>query len=216
MERANPEILKLLYTHFPEIAEIGLQGEIAKVGQLMHFKAGEVIMNYGSYIKLVPLVVKGAIKVVREDEEEDRELLLYYLNPGQTCSMSFSCCLMNKQSDIRTTAEDDTTIIAVPVKYADQWMTDYKSWRNFVMRSYDSRLQEMIKTIGNIAFKKMDERLETYLAKRAKVQNSNIINTTHQEIADELNASREAVSRLLKQMEKNKTIKLGRNKIELM
>ncbi|MFT5167344.1 MAG: CRP/FNR family transcriptional regulator [Saprospiraceae bacterium] len=216
MERVNSEILKLLNSHFPEIAEITLQEEIAKVGQLMHFNAGEVIMNYGSYIKLVPLVVKGSIKVVREDADEGRELLLYYLNSGQTCSMSFSCCMMNKQSDIRTTAEDDTTIIAIPVKYADRWMSDFKSWRNFVMRSYDSRLQEMIKTIGNIAFKKMDERLITYLTEKSKAQNSTIINTTHQEIAHELNASREAISRLLKQLEKNDTVKLGRNKIELL
>ena len=215
-EMVNPEILKLLHKYFPEINEKALIEEIATYGKLMQFNSGQVIMNYGSYIKLVPLVVKGSIKVVREDATEDRELLLYYLNAGETCSMSFSCCLMNKKSDIRTTAEDDAMIIAIPVKYADGWMTKYKSWKNFVMRSYDSRLQEMIKTIDSIAFKKMDDRLYEYLLQKSKVHNSKILQTTHQEIADELNASREAVSRLLKQLEKRDAIKLGRNKIELL
>lgn len=212
----NKDILEQLKIHFPEINDLALREEISKVGQIMSFPAGQVIMNYGSYIKMVPLLVKGSIKVVREEEEEGRELLLYYLNKGETCSMSFSCCMMNKQSDIRTTAVDDTTIIGIPVKYADQWMTEFKSWKNFVMRSYDFRLHEMIKTIDNIAFKKMDERLLSYLSEKSKAQNSKTLQTTHQEIADELNASREAISRLLKQLEKREFIRLGRNKIELM
>lgn len=216
MEKVNSQILELLNIHFPEINDIALQEEIAKKGQILNFPAGQVIMNYGSYIKLVPLLVKGSIKVVREEEEEGRELLLYYLNSGETCSMSFSCCMMNKQSDIRTTAVDDTTLIGIPVKYADEWMTEFKNWKNFVMRSYDFRLQEMIKTIDNIAFKKMDDRLLSYLEDKSKAQKTKIINTTHQKIADELNASREAVSRLLKQLEKKEVIKLGRNKIELL
>jgi len=92
-------------------------------------------MGIGSYIRLVPLVVKGSIKVVREDDEDGKELLLYYLNKGETCSMSFSCCMMNKQSDIRTTAMEDSTMIAIPIKYVDEWMSKYPSWKRFVMSS---------------------------------------------------------------------------------
>lgn len=216
MEDFNQEIFELVHQNFPGLAELALQKEIAKVGILKHFKAGEVIMNFGSYVKLVPLLVKGAIKVVREDEDDGRELLLYYLYAGETCSMSFSCCMMNKVSDIRTTAEDDSTVIAIPVKYIDEWMSKYPSWKNFVMRSYDSRMKEMIKTIDSIAFKKMDERLIAYLKERSEANNSRVIHSTHQEIAADLNASREAVSRLLKQLEKKGVVTLERNKINLL
>lgn len=215
-EKVNPEILELVHQNFPELSELALQEEIARVGVLKDFQEGEVIMNFGSYVKLVPLLVKGSIKVVREDEEDGRELLLYYLNAGETCSMSFSCCMMDKLSDIRTTAEDDSILIAIPVKYVDEWMSKYPSWKNFVMRSYDSRMRELIKTLDSIAFKKMDERLWNYLLQRAETHNSNTIHSTHQKIADDLNASRESISRLLKQLEKNGLLSLERNKIILL
>lgn len=216
MENINQEIITLVHQNFPGLSELALQKEIAIVGQLKHFKAGEIIMNYGSYVKSIPLLIKGSIKVVREDENDAKELLLYYLYAGETCSMSFSCCMMNKQSDIKTVAEDDSTMIIIPIKYVNEWMAKYPSWRNFVMRSYDSRLQEMIKTIDNIAFKKMDERLLEYLSERAEAHNSRIINSTHQEIAVDLNASREAVSRLLKKLEKKGVVLLERNKVKLL
>ena len=216
IKKINPEILTLLSQNFPELSELALKEEIATVGEVMHFPEGKVIMNFGSFVKLVPLLVKGSIKVVREDEEDGRELLLYYLNIGDTCSMSFSCCMMNKQSDIRTTAEDDSTIIAVPIKYIDEWMSKYQSWKNFVMRSYDMRMREMIKTIDSIAFKRMDERLIEYLKQRAEAHQARTIQSTHQEIADDLNASRESVSRLLKQLEKKGVVILERNKIKLL
>ena len=208
-------ILSLLRSHFPQIAEKELQEEIATLGNIIHFKAGELIMDFGSYIKLVPLVVTGSIKVVRQDEE-GHELFLYYLEAGQTCSMSFTCCMMNKKSIIRTTAEDDTTLIGIPIKYVDKWMSDYQSWKNFVMLSYDNRMTELVKTLDSIAFKQMDSRLLEYLKKRAKATQSNIIHSTHQEIAYDLNASREAISRLLKQLEKLGKVELSRNQIALL
>ena len=216
MEKYNQEIFDLVHQHFPGLAELALQKEIATVGELKHFRAGEIIMNYGSYVKAVPLLIDGSIKVVREDENDGRELFLYYLNAGETCSMSFSCCMMDKRSDIRTTSEDDSTIIIIPLKYVNEWMSKYPSWRNFVMRSYDTRMQEMVKTIDSIAFKKMDERLLEYLLERSEANNSKVIHSTHQEIASDLNASREAVSRLLKQLEKKGVLSLERNKIKLL
>lgn len=209
------EIRILLLKNFSEIAERGLQEEIVQVGRLMSFRAGEVIMEIGSYVRMIPLVVKGSIKVVREDPD-GREIFLYYLGPGEACSMSFTCCMMNKKSEIRTVAEDDTELIAVPVRYMDEWMSKYQSWKNFVMRSYDSRMYELVRTIDDIAFKKMDERLLQYLEKKAEATQSNVISATHQDIAYDLHASREAVSRLLKQLEKDGVVKLGRNKIELI
>jgi CRP/FNR family transcriptional regulator len=211
----NLEVLDLVRKHFPNIAERGLQEEIARVGKIMSFEGGHLIMDYGSYIKIVPLVISGSIKVSREDEEGN-EMFLYYLRPGETCSMSFTCCMMNKRSEIRTSAEEDTLIIAIPTRYADDWMTRYTSWKNFVMSSYDIRMLELVSTLDSIAFKKMDERLLEYLEKRSQVIDSSTIQATHQEIALDLNASREAVSRLLKQLERDGMVKLGRNKIELL
>ncbi|MEL7121740.1 MAG: Crp/Fnr family transcriptional regulator [Bacteroidota bacterium] len=209
------EILRLIRKNYPNIAELKLQQDIARVGKMLFFKAGEQIQDIGSYIKMVPLVIEGAIKVSREDED-GKELFLYYLLAGDTCSMSFTCCMMNKRSEIRTVAEEDTTIIGIPIRYMDEWMSQYQSWKNFIMRSYDNRMLELVKTIDSIAFKKMDERLLDYLEAKSKAIDSRVINTTHQEIAYDLNASREAISRLLKQMEKEKLVVLGRNKIELI
>jgi CRP/FNR family transcriptional regulator, anaerobic regulatory protein len=210
----DEHILDLVRKNFPNIAEKALQEEIATVGKLTEFSAGTVIMDVGQYVKLVPLVIEGAIKVSREDED-GHELFLYYLQGGQTCSMSFTCCMMNKKSEIRTIAEENTKMIGIPIRYVDEWMTKYQSWKNFVMQTYDFRMMELVRTIDSIAFHHMDERLLAYLDKKAKATHSKVINATHQEIAYDLNASREAVSRLLKQLENDGRVKLGRNKIEL-
>lgn len=210
----DERILDLVRKHFPNIAEKALQEEIATVGKLTEFSAGTVIMDVGQYVKVVPLVIEGAIKVSREDEEGN-ELFLYYLEGGQTCSMSFTCCMMHKKSEIRTVAEENTLMIGIPIRYVDEWMTKYQSWKNFVMQTYDFRMLELVRTIDSIAFHHMDDRLLAYLDKKAKAIQSKVINVTHQEIAYDLNASREAVSRLLKQLENDGRLKLGRNKIEL-
>lgn len=209
------EIRDYLRKQYPNIAELGLQDEIAHIGKLMEFKAGDVIMDYGAYVKLIPLVVAGSIKVSREGDDGN-ELFLYYLRPGESCTMSFTCCMMNKRSEIRTQAEEDALVIAIPIRYMDDWMSRYQSWKNFVMLSYDNRMKELIHTIDEIAFKKMDERLMTYLRKKAEVTGSNTIQATHQEIAYDLNASREAVSRLLKQLENEGELRLGRNRVDLI
>lgn len=199
---------------FPQIAEAALQQSILDNGRLYTFQEGEVIMDIGQYVKMVPLVLKGLIKVSREDEE-GRELFLYYLHPGDSCTMSFTCCMMNKKSEIRTVAEEKTILLGVPIRFMDEWMTKYQSWKNFVMQSYDNRMLELVKTIDSIAFKKMDERLMEYLEAKSDALQSKELQVTHQDIAFDLNASREAISRLLKKMEKEGMLTLGRNKINL-
>ncbi|MDX1684589.1 MAG: Crp/Fnr family transcriptional regulator [Saprospiraceae bacterium] len=209
-------ILNLLPKHFPQLAERGLQEEIAEVGQIMHFSEGEVIMDFNSYVKIVPLIIEGSIKVTREDDQEGREMILYFLNAGETCSMSFTCCMMNKRSEIRTEALEDTTIIGIPVKYVDKWMTQYQSWKNFVMLTYDKKMAELVRVLDNVVFTSLDDRLLKYLEDRAESSKSNTIKSTHQEIATDLNASREAISRLLKKMENTGMVKLRRNEIEIL
>ena len=201
--------------HFSQLAEPALQKEIQQVGKYMEFQAGDVILDYGHYVKFVPMVIEGAIRVMREDEE-GREIFLYYLNPGDTCAMSFTCCMMNKKSEIKTIAEEDTKIIGIPIRYIDLWISKYQSWKNFILLSYNDRMEELLKALDSIAFMRMDERLIKYLREKAKATGSDVIHITHQQIAYALNASREAVSRLLKKLENKGEIKLGRNKIKLL
>jgi CRP/FNR family transcriptional regulator len=211
----NPDILKIIQAHFSNLEELELQEEIAIHGQLLQLKHGETLMDYGGFIKLVPLVVKGVIKIIREDENGN-EIFLYFIQGGESCTMSFSCCIQNKRSEIRAEVEDDAIIIGIPVQHVDAWMSKYQSWKNFIMSSYDARINELIYAIDSIAFSKMDERLINYLEDKSHALDTKTIHTTHQNIAHDLNASREAVSRLLKKLEKEGTVKLGRNKIELL
>lgn len=215
MDFPNLEIQKIVRSQFPNLSEPKLIDEISKVGQLQHAKAGTVLMDYGRYIKMVPMVIKGSIKVLRDGKQGDHEIFLYFLTEGQTCSMSFSCCMANKKSDIRTVAEDDVSFIAIPVQLVDEWMMKYKSWNRFVMSSYDNRMLDLIEVIDNIVFYNMEERLINYLNARSEALNSKTILGTHQQIALDLNSSREGISRILKKFEKSGTITLGRNRIKL-
>lgn len=216
MDLSIQNITEILYSKFPQLVEKKLIEEISQVGKVMHFSSGEVIMNYGSYVRLVPLVIEGTVRVLREDDTEGKEILLYYLNTGDTCSMSFTCCMMDKKSLIRTEAEEDVYLIGIPVRFMDQWMTKYQSWKNFIMTTYDEKMLELIKTIDNIAFKQLDERLMEYLHAKKAATGSYSILSTHQQIADDLNVSREAISRLLKKLENSGIIELKRNRIDIL
>ena len=211
----NPDILKIIQTKFSFLDEPELQQEIAAKSKLIHYKTGDTLMDYGSFIEFVPLVVDGVLKVMREDENGN-EIFLYFINAGQSCTMSFSCCIRNKRSEVRAVIEEDTTLIGIPVKEVDEWMMEFNSWKSFIMRSYDARLNELIYAIDNIAFSKMDERLSRYLEDKSFALNTKTIQTTHQDIATDLNASREAISRLLKKLENSGRVKLGRNKITIL
>lgn len=201
--------------YFPDFVEPGLQQVLANEGQLHHFREGDVIMDYGGYIRMLPLIISGTIKISRL-ADDGSELFLYYLTRGESCTMTFSCCMYDKQSEIRAVAEEDTTVFALPPQRLDEWMMRYKSWKNFVMLSYDQRLNELIKTVDQISFYQLDQRLFEYLSKRAAIHEDKTIITTHQQIADDLNASREAVSRLLKVFERKGKISLGRNMITVL
>jgi CRP/FNR family transcriptional regulator len=209
------DILRLLQRNFPDIAEHELQKEIIAVGQLTEVKAGNIILDHGNYVRGIPLVLDGVIKVSRTNDM-GTELFLHYIFPGETCSITLTCCRIDKKSQLKSVAEQDTTLINIPVAYMDRWMHKYPSWKNFVMKSYDQRMNQLIQTIDQVAFERMDTRLIQYLEDKAIAHHSKIVRTTHASIALDLNASREAISRLLKQMEKDGILKLGRNKIELI
>jgi CRP/FNR family transcriptional regulator len=179
------------------------------------FHAGEVIMRTGQYIKSTVLVLSGRLKIYRENDEGG-EFLIYYVGPGEACAVSMICALQSQTSEITAKAVDDTEVLMLPVQLMDELIQQFKSWSQFVIQTYRQRFDEMLSVIDNIAFKNMDERLEFYL-KRCKTQTGRTqINLTHQQIADDLNSSREVISRLLKKMELLGKIKLNRNSIDLM
>ena len=208
-------MVKELYTTFDGQFEMELVDEIAEVGKFVDVPAGEILMDIGNYIRAMPLLLSGAIKVLREDEDGD-ELLLYYLEQGETCSVTMACCMGHTKSEIRAIAETDSKIVMVPVQKMEEWMAKYKGWRNYVFESYHNRLNELLQTVDSIAFKNLDQRLVDYLKKKMEVTNDNRIRSTHQEIAYDLHTSRVVVSRLLKKLEKMKKLVLHRNYIEIL
>jgi CRP/FNR family transcriptional regulator, anaerobic regulatory protein len=197
------------------IFEDQLMDEIAGFGMLKEMKAGEKIIEIGEYVKNMPLLLEGAIKILREDKDGD-ELLLYFLERGDTCAMTLSCCLGQTRSEIRAVAEKDTRLIMIPIEKMEDWTSKYKSWRNFVFESYHTRLSEMLDTIDTIAFLNMDARLMRYLQDKAKINGSELIQVTHQEIAYDLHTSRVVISRLLKKLELEGKINLQRNSIKVI
>jgi CRP/FNR family transcriptional regulator, anaerobic regulatory protein len=197
------------------IFEEALIDEIVKVATYKEFKADDYLIEIGDYIKTMPLLLNGAIKILREDENGD-ELLLYFLERGDTCAMTLTCCMGQSKSRIRAIAETNGAMVMIPVEKMEEWLTKYKTWRNFVFDSYNIRLMEMLEAIDTLAFMNLDKRLYKYLTDKAKVIGDTEIHTTHQVIAYEMHTSRVVISRLLKALEIQGKIKLHRNKIEIL
>ncbi|WP_299620988.1 Crp/Fnr family transcriptional regulator [uncultured Tenacibaculum sp.] len=186
--------------------------EINQVATYKEISEGNKILEIGEYIRSMPLLLSGVIKILRQDHDGD-ELLLYFLEKGDTCAMTLTCCLGHTKSQVRAIAETDVSLVMIPIRKIEEWSGKYKSWRNFMFNSYHNRLNEMLFTIDTIAFLKMDERLLLYLEEKARISEDVIIKNTHQEIAYELHTSRVVVSRLLKKLENLGKLELHRNYI---
>ena len=189
--------------------------EMSQFGEMKFFKEGDIIMDYGKYIRMMPIVVKGTIKVFRMDDS-GKEILLYYLSSNESCSMAYSCCVEAKKSEVKAIAEDEVELIAIPHIKLDEWLCKYPSWKNYIMRSFNERFLELLKSIESIAFHKLDERLIAYLKEKKRLSGSSVIKASHYVIADELATSRVVVSRLLKHLENDGKILLYRNEIKLL
>jgi CRP/FNR family transcriptional regulator len=199
----------------PHFFESELKSDILEVAHLGKADTGDYLMDIGQNIEFVPLMIKGSIKILREDEEGN-EIFLYYLEEGDTCAISLTCCLSSQQSNIRAVAEQYSEYICIPIEYVEKWMNKYDSWKAFIMNTYTRRFNMLLHAIDQLAFKKMDERLENYLIEKSELHQSKIIHISHLDIATDLNTSREVISRLLKQLEKMGKVRLGRNKIEMV
>ncbi len=189
--------------------------EIESLGRSRKVKAGQVVISPGSHTNEMPIVIEGLLKVMREDEQH-HEILLYYLEGGETCAMSITCCLEGKKSKFKLIAEEDSSLWMIPTVHMDSWIQKYPSFRKFVFKAYQDRFDELMETIDSITFLKMDERLYKFLLDKKQATGTYIINMTHEQIARQLNTSRVVVSRLLKQLEKEDKIEQHRNKIEIL
>jgi len=208
----NNKTAELLQANYGFIFEKELLQEMGEVGKLMEAKEGEVIINYQQTIKGMPLMLSGAIKISRQDNDGD-ELALYYLELGDTCTMTMTCCLGEQKSSVKAIAETDVTFLLVPVQKMKEWTKKYDTWMSFVFESYNNRFNELLDTVDNLAFSNMQERLSKYIKDQVMIRKTTVLELSHQDIAYDLHTSRVVISRLLKTLEKEGKIELGRNKI---
>ena len=206
---------ELLEEKFNPILDYKLVEEIFETGTFRQFEKDDIIIDINQPLQYIPLLLSGNIKILREDSDGN-DLLIYFLEAGETCTMSLTCCMGTTKSKIRAVAEKDSSLIMIPVQKMQEWFHNNESWRNFILESYQTRFNEMLETIDNLAFMKMEDRLQKYLINKVKLNESNTIIVKHLDIAEDLHTSRVVISRLLKQFEKDNKIKLSRNKIEIL
>ncbi|MFT3822846.1 MAG: Crp/Fnr family transcriptional regulator [Chitinophagaceae bacterium] len=200
---------------FAEFFEPPLLAELEAKSMLMEVKSGDTMLNIGQTIRAVPLVVKGAVKVSRITDE-GQELLLYYVKEGESCAMTFNCCMLAQTSVIKGVAEEDSLLVCIPLTLMEEWMVKYPSWKKYVMTTILNRFTEIIKCMDDVAFKKMDERLISYLKEKSAIVKSSVLNLTHQQIGDELGTNRVVISRLLKKLENEKKLLIYNKQIKLL
>jgi len=202
-------VLSSEFNSSPELVEKLYQYGITKT-----YQEGDIILDENSSIRSIPIVMKGMMKVIRT-EEDGREILLYYIKAGESCIMSFLGGMHNEKSIVKAEVEEDTEILFLPIDKVSLYIKEYPEWLDYIFRLYHKRFEELLDIINAIAFKKVDERLLNLLHKKSELSNSNTIIITHEQLANELGTARVVVSRLLKQLEEDGKLKLGRNKIEL-
>jgi CRP/FNR family transcriptional regulator, anaerobic regulatory protein len=200
---------------FSPVFEPALMAKVEANATLMNLNSGDVILKIGKPVWGVPLLAKGTVKISRVNEE-GQEILLYYVKAGETCAMSFTCWMTTQISSVQSTAEEECILYVIPGKIADEWMQQYPSWKKFVMNTILDGFTEIVKSIDDVAFRKMDDRLVNYLKAKSGITGSSLVNLTHQQIADELGTNRVVVSRLLKKLETDGRLLLYRNQIKLL
>jgi CRP/FNR family transcriptional regulator len=188
---------------------------LEKIGHVVEFEEGEMLMRTGQYFKNSLLILEGTVKLYREGSDGE-EFFLYYLEKGNACALSMICAAKNESSAVKAKTMSPVKALEIPIQYMDGLMKDYRQWYYFVLETYRSRFSELLEVIDQVVFHAMDQKLEFYLRRQFESIKSNKITVTHQEIADDLNSSREVISRLLKKLESQKRISISRNEIILL
>lgn len=196
-------------------ASLELAETLAREGRILNYKAGDYVMEPGQPMKYVPIVLEGSLRVARKDDAEDRELYLYTLEPGSACSNTFGS-IYGQSPSLEVLAEEDSTVLCVPIRVVQELLHTNREWMNFVLRSYQKRFDEALNALDDVAFRQLDERLLHFLVEKARRNDQNEVHMSHFEIAQALNSSREVVSRLLKRLESEGRVHLGRNRIEIL
>jgi len=206
-------IVEYIDTHFQHFSP-ELRAEIALKGRLRKVEPDQITINVGDTFSFIPLIVEGVLKVNRMDHEGN-EHFLYFLYPGQSCTVTLNCCLNGAPSEVVAIAEEEVRLIEIPIGAAKDWMERYADWRNFLLETYQLRFHELLATVDQLAFQKLDARIMKYLKEKSSIHEEKSIDITHSQIAEDFHTSREVVSRVLKILEKKGEIQLGRNKIIL-
>ncbi|KXK18267.1 MAG: Crp/Fnr family transcriptional regulator [Saprospiraceae bacterium] len=200
---------------FKNIFEPELLSQIESRSEIKLIPEGGIILDIGQSVRIVPLLLKGVLKISRVDDS-GREILLYYVHANESCAMTFTCCMQQHPSEIKATAESEVELLAIPIGVMNEWLSKYPTWKSFVMRTIRNRFNELLGTIDQLAFQKLDERLVTYLKEKSRATGSTLINLSHEDIAGELASSREVISRLLKKLENDNKVLLFRNQIKIL
>ncbi|MEK9830187.1 MAG: Crp/Fnr family transcriptional regulator [Schleiferiaceae bacterium] len=193
-----------------------LLADILKHGRFCTFHAGDLIAEPGMPVDFVPLILKGNLRVMRRDDDNDRELFLYFLTAGSTCSSTINCCMTGKRVTVEVVVEEETDMVCIPNEYASSWIKVHPEWLEFVLRSYQLRFEEALHALDEVAFRQLDERLWNFLQEKARLTDGNLVEMSHSELAQALHSSREVVSRLLKKLESENRLELGRNRIQIL
>lgn len=209
------ELITALREKFPNLNHGGLAEAISEKSAFLSLPAGKVILNPGDPIRVIPLVLKGSIKVSRSDED-GHEILLYYIQPGESCAITLSSCLRNQVSGIKAVVQQPTELIGLPADQAYMIGRKFPAWMDFVLDSYSSRFNELLQTVDEIGFSSLDDRLVRYLKEKSELLGTVVPHISHQEIADDLGTARAVVSRLLKQMERKGMVRLARGRIRIL
>lgn len=197
------------------IFEKELIQELFQFGDVKYFSAGDVIMDYGKYVRMMPIILSGTVKVFRKDDN-GREILLYYLSDNESCSMAYSCCISAKKSEVKAVAEDDGKYLVIPFVKLNDWLCKYEGWRTYIFNSFNERFTELLNSIDIMAFGNMDTRIKQYLMEKYERSGSTSIKVSHYKIAEELATTRVVISRILKNYENDKKLILYRNEIKLL
>ncbi|MFH5885927.1 Crp/Fnr family transcriptional regulator [Halalkalibaculum sp. DA3122] len=204
-----------IFTIFPDLSNSTAFRQYAHKHEPKELPEQTTLLNLGSPIQVVPFVLDGAIKVMRDDRE-GHELYLYHIQPGESCAMTLTSTLSRERSQVKAVTLETTTLLAVPVDTINDWYRSDPVFRNFVLSTFQQRFEELLDILDQVAFQQIDQRLARFLQDRSSALERNILHITHQELAYELNSSREVISRLLKQMEKKGMVELGRNRIKII
>lgn len=208
----NEELIDIA---LPGLTDVNLRSALMKEGVELLFEDEDIILDQGMAIQFVPIVAEGNVRVTRM-EDDGREIFLYFLSSGDSCASSLNCCMNRRNSEIQAVAEGEVRLLGIPQRYVDEWIMEFPEWKNLIINTFQRRFDDLLHSLELVAFSQLDERLIDYLKSTSAVLGTRILKTSHQEIANHLNSSREVISRLLKQLERMEKVKLSRNTIELL